>query len=298
MRQDETTGGGVTETGSTVPRRELGRLLRQTREQAGIGLEAAASDLEWSRAKMYRVEAGQAPIRALDVEQMCRLYGAVPEMSEVLVSLAKESKSKGWYHAYGEVIPRWFQLYVGLESAANRIRSYEQSLIPGLLQTPEYTAEVARCRPGITDGEVAKLVELRLERQRILTRRRPAAPMLDVILDEGLLHRSLPGISRQIAKLIEAGEAPNVSVRIAPLNGKLNRAAVAGSFVILDFPVKGARSAEPTTVYNESLSGALYLDRRDEVRAYAEVWNQLSAAALSTEESRTLLRRIMERHHE
>ncbi|WP_092375394.1 DUF5753 domain-containing protein [Micromonospora phaseoli] len=195
---------------------------------------------------------------------------------------------------YDEVIPRWFQLYVGLESAANRIRSYEQSLIPGLLQTPEYTAEVARCRPGITDDEVAKLVELRLERQRILTRRRPTAPMLD----EGLLHRSLPGMSRQIAKLIEAGEAPNVSVRIAPLNGKLNRAAVAGSFVILDFPVKGARSAEPTTVYNESLSGALYLDRLDEVRAYAEVWNQLSAAALSSEESRTLLRRIMERHHD
>ncbi len=286
----------MAEVGSTVPRRELGRLLRQTREQAGIGLEAAASDLEWSRAKMYRIESGQTPIRALDVEQMCRLYGASPEMSEVLVSLAKESKSKGWYHAYGEVIPRWFQLYVGLESAASRIRTYEQSLIPGLLQTPEYTAEVARCRPSITDDEVAKLVELRLERQRILTRQRPAAPTLDVILDESLLHKDVPGMSRQISKLIEVSAAPNVIIRIVPLGGRLNRAAVAGSFVILDFPVKGARSAEPTTVYHESLSGALYLDRLDEVRAYAEVWNQLSATALNSEESHALLRRIKERH--
>ncbi|MFG2059882.1 helix-turn-helix domain-containing protein [Micromonospora sp. NPDC048871] len=288
----------MAEVGSTVPRRELGRLLRQTREQAGIGLEAAASDLEWSRAKMYRIESGQTPIRALDVEQMCRLYGASPEMSEVLVSLAKESKSKGWYHAYGDVIPRWFQLYVGLESAATRIRTYEQSLVPGLLQTPDYTTAVAKCRPNITDDEVAKIVELRLERQRILTRQRPAAPTLDVILDEGLLHKNVPGMSRQIDKLIEASEAPNATVRIAPLGGKLNRAAVAGSFVILDFPAKGARSAEPTTVFHESLSGALYLDRLDEVRAYAEVWNQLSATALSSEESRALLRRVKERHHD
>ncbi|MEU6023183.1 helix-turn-helix transcriptional regulator [Micromonospora sp. NPDC047134] len=288
----------MAEVGSTVPRRELGRLLRQTREQAGIGLEAAASDLEWSRAKMYRIESGQTPIRALDVEQMCRLYGASPEMSEVLVSLAKESKSKGWYHAYGDVIPRWFQLYVGLESAATRIRTYEQSLVPGLLQTPDYTTAVAKCRPNITDDEVAKIVELRLERQRILTRQRPAAPTLDVILDEGLLHKDVPGMPRQIDKLIEASEAPNMTVRIAPLGGNLNRAAVAGSFVILDFPAKGARSAEPTTVFHESLSGALYLDRPDEVRAYAEVWNQLSATALNSEESRSLLRRVKEKHHD
>ncbi|MEV2241140.1 helix-turn-helix transcriptional regulator [Micromonospora sp. NPDC049891] len=288
----------MAEVGSTVPRRELGRLLRQTREQAGIGLEAAASDLEWSRAKMYRIESGQTPIRALDVEQMCRLYGASPETSEVLISLAKESKGKGWYHAYGAVIPRWFQLYVGLESAASHIRTYEHGLVPGLLQTPEYTAAVARSRPGITDEEVAKLVELRLERQRVLARRRPAAPTLDAILDEGILHRSVTGMAEQIDRLIAASEKPNVSIRISPLGSKLTRAAVAGSFVILDFPTQGARSAEPTTVYCEGLTGALYLDRLEEVRAYAELWNHISAEALSVEASQTLMRQIKERQHD
>ncbi|MEV6815908.1 helix-turn-helix transcriptional regulator [Micromonospora sp. NPDC051296] len=289
----------MAEVGSTVPRRELGRLLRQTREQAGIGLEAAASDLEWSRAKMYRIESGQTPIRALDVEQMCRLYGASPEMSEVLVSLAKESKSKGWYHAYGEVIPRWFQLYVGLESAATRLRTYEHALVPGLLQTPEYVAELARTQSGgATDEEVAKHVELRLERQRILTRKRPAAPALDAILEEASLYKSMPGMTNQIDKLIAASDASNVTIRVLPLGRRLSDVAVAGNFVILDFTTRGARSAEPTTVYNEGLSGALYLDRVAEVRAYAEVWNQLSVEALSVEESRALMRRIKERHRD
>ncbi len=285
--------------GSTVPRRELGRLLRQSREEAGIGLEAAAADLEWSRAKMYRIESGQTPIRALDVEQMCRLYGASPEISEVLVSLAKESKSKGWYHAYGEVIPRWFQLYVGLEATASRIRTYEHALVPGLLQTPDYVAQLARTQSGVaTDDEIAKHIELRMERQRVLTRKRPAAPVLDAILEEGVLYKAMPGMSKQIEKLITASEAQNVNVRVLPLSRGLSDVAVAGSFVILDFPSHGARSAEPTTVYNEGLSGALYLDRVAEVRAYAEVWRQLGTEALSVEESRKLMSQIKERHHD
>ncbi|RLP94566.1 XRE family transcriptional regulator [Micromonospora sp. BL4] len=286
----------MTEAGSTVPRRQLGRLLRQTREQAGIGLEAAASDLEWSRAKMYRIESGQTPVRALDVDQMCRLYGAAPDMTEVLVSLARESKSKGWYHAYGEIIPRWFELYVGLESAASRIRTYEHALVPGLLQTPQYAAEVGRTRPEISNDEVAKLVELRTERQRILIRKRPAAPTLDVILEEALLHRAVPGMAEQIDRLIEASAAPNVSIRLLPLDSRLSQVAVAGNFVILDFPTNGARSAEPTTVYSEGLSGALYLDRIEEVRAYAEVWKTLTAEALSVQETRKLMQDIKERH--
>lgn len=284
------------EVTSGVPRRELGRLLRQAREQAGIGLEAAASDLEWSRAKMYRIESGQTPVRALDVDQMCRLYEASPEMREVLVSLAKESKSKGWYHAYGEVIPRWFQLYVGLESAANRLRTYEPMLVPGLLQTPEYAAQIVRARPNVSEAEAAKLVGLRVERQRLLARKRPDPPTLEVILEEGLLHKRLACMAAQIDKLINASDLPNVTVRVLPLSAGLSQAAAAGSFVILDFPTKGARSAEPTTVYKEALSGALYIDRLDEVRRYAEAWNEIDALALTVAESRTLMQAIKERY--
>ncbi|WP_436970956.1 helix-turn-helix domain-containing protein [Micromonospora coxensis] len=287
----------VTEIGSTVPRRELGRLLRQTREQAGIGLEAAAADLEWSRAKMYRIEAGQTPVRALDVDQMCRLYQAAPELTEVLVSLAKESKSKGWYHAYGEVIPRWFQLYVGLESAASRIRTYEHALVPGLLQTPEYATHIARMAPGSTEEDAARVVGFRAERQRLLVRKRPKALELDAVISELVLHRRVPGMSEQIDRLIAASDAPNINLRVLPLNSRLTQADVAGSFVMMDFPSKGARSAEPTTVYAEKLAGALYLDRVEEVMAYANVWKLLTTEALNVEESRKLMREIKEMSH-
>lgn len=279
----------MTEAGSTVPRRELGRLLRQMREQAGIGLEAAASDLEWSRATMYRVESGQSPVRATDVEAMCRLYQVPADMTQVLVSLAKESKSKGWYHAYGEVIPRWFELYVGLEAAASRIRTYEHALVPGLLQTPEYAAALFPNQPG-----AAKQVALRMERQRILARSLPPAPQVEVIVEEALLHKRMPAMAGQIDHLVRC---ESVSVRVVPLTHAHEHIAVAGSFVILEFPTNGTRSAEPTTVYHEGLSGALYIDRVEEVRMYGEAWNSLAGNALSEDDSRKLMMEIKERAH-
>lgn len=288
----------MTDVGSTVPRRQLGRLLRQAREQASIGLEAAAADLEWSRAKMYRIESGQAPIRVLDVDQMCRLYGTSAEMTEVMKSLAKESKSKGWYHSYGEAIPHWFELYVGLESAASRIRTYEHAVVPGLLQTPTYAEQAIRTRPDLPSEEVAKLVELRAERQRLLHRKRPAAPTLDVVLEEALLHKNVPGMRAQIDRLLDASTTPNISVRVIPLSGKLSQVVTSGSFVILDFPKVGLRPAEPTTVYNEGLSGALYLDRIAEVRTYADAWNSLTAQALDTDNSQKALLTIKEKYYD
>lgn len=288
----------MTDVGSTVPRRQLGRLLRQAREQASIGLEAAAADLEWSRAKMYRIESGQAPIRVLDVDQMCRLYGTSAEMTEVMKSIAKESKSKGWYHSYGEAIPHWFELYVGLESAASRIRTYEHAVVPGLLQTPTYAEQAIRTRPDLPSEEVAKLVELRAERQRLLHRKRPAAPTLDVVLEEALLHKNVPGMRAQIDRLLDASTTPNISVRVIPLSGKLSQVVTSGSFVILDFPKVGLRPAEPTTVYNEGLSGALYLDRIAEVRTYADAWNSLTAQALDTDNSQKTLLTIKEKYYD
>lgn len=280
----------MTEAGSTVPRRELGRLLRQVREQAGIGLEAAASDLEWSRATMYRIESGQSPVRATDVEAMCRLYQVPADMTQVLVSLAKESKNKGWYHAYGDVIPRYFELYVGLEAAASRIRTYEHALVPGLLQTPEYMAALACNRPGATEAEVSKQVALKVERQRILSRQLPPAPRMEVVIEEALLHKRMPEMPGQIDRLIAAE-----SVRVIPLATPLVHFSVTGSFVILEFPTIGTRSAEPTTVYREGLAGALYLDRAEEVRSYGEAWNFLVNNSLPEDDSRKLMQEIKEK---
>ncbi|MDG4804617.1 helix-turn-helix transcriptional regulator [Micromonospora sp. WMMD980] len=282
----------MVETGSSVPRRQLGRLLRQAREEAGIALEAAATTLEWSRAKMYRLEAGRTSLRTHDVNLMCQLYGTSTELTEVLVSLARESKSKGWWHAYGDVIPAWFELYVGLEAAARHVRHYEPNLIPGLLQTPEYMSAVFETKPGRTPQEVAQKVALRMERQKLLARRSPAAPAFEAIVDGAVLRRPISDVEAwraQLAHLVNAAQARNITVRVLPASVGPHRASVAGAFIILDFPAKGTRPAESSTVYSESLTGSLYLDRPSEVETYVAAWETLWDLALDERASEDLV---------
>lgn len=277
-------------------------MLRELREAAGLGLESAGRRLEWSKAKMYRIENGDTPLRAHDVIAMCSVYAADPSLTEVLVALAAESKAPTWWHSYGAVIPAWFELYVGLEATASHLRHYEPGLVPGLLQTREYAAAVIRTKPGITDAEVDQAVALRLERQeKLLARRQPVPPRLDVILDEAVLRRPIKdgeGMRKQLTHLASVAKRnTTVSVRILPSAVGPHRASVAGAFVILDFPAEGARQPEPSTVYSESLTGALYLEVPDEVEAYRGVWTELEGQALSANESRDFLNKIAEEHH-
>ncbi|GHJ34476.1 hypothetical protein Sm713_00850 [Streptomyces sp. TS71-3] len=152
-------------TGSTVPRRQLGRHLRDLRNRARLTVRAAAKKLEWSEAKMWRIETGQTPLRSLDVEAMCTIYGAPPDLTEALTALAKETKARGWWHAYGDVIPEGFDVYVGLEEAAESLSSYESDIVPGLLQTPGYTREIIRTHVrGIGDEDLEGRVRLRIDR--------------------------------------------------------------------------------------------------------------------------------------
>src|ERR1700712_1339219 len=190
----------MTDTGSTVPKRQVGRLMRQLREQAGISLMAAAKELEFSRARMYRIENGEVAVRRLDVIAMCQIYDATPEITEVVVGLAAESKAKGWWHAYGDVVPGWFQLFVGMEQSANSLRFYSPGLIPGLLQSREYAEAVFRTKPDFSEEDVQAAAAVRLERQHLLKRRNPRPPRLEVLIDEGTLRRRIPdvdGLQRQ-----------------------------------------------------------------------------------------------------
>src|SRR5882757_6944726 len=131
-------------TGSTVPRRQLGRHLRELRNQARLTVRAAASKLEWSEPKIWRIETGQTSMRSLDVEAMCKVYGAPADLTQGLMGLAKETKGRGWWHAYGDVIPESFDLYIGLEEAATRLSWYASERVPGLLQTEDYARTLIR----------------------------------------------------------------------------------------------------------------------------------------------------------
>lgn len=281
---------------STVPRRQLGRYLKQAREEAGMGVEPAARDLEWSRARMYRIEAGQTSVRTHDVLAMCRLYGVSTDLTDVLVGLARESKSEGWWQAYGDVVPHWFELYVGMEAAAGRLRNYDSNLIPGLLQTPEYAEAVFRLKSEVSEQEIRQKVALRLERQRILKRRRPKAPQFEAIIDEAVLRRPIPdrqAMARQLAKLVNISQQPSISVRVLPYDAGPHRGSPTGAFHILDFPRLGTRPPEPSTVYSENITGALYLDKPHEVAEYEEVWRVLEERALDRDGSDDLIGAII-----
>ena len=281
---------------TSVPGRQLGRYLKAAREAAGMTSEAAAEAMEWSKAKLYRVEAGRNSIpKRHEVVALCSVYGVSGELSQVLCSLASEAKEgRGWWHAYGAVIPSWFELFVGLESLATRMRRYDPALIPGLLQTREYATAVLAADPNV---DVAQAVEARMARQRLVTRGTPPAPLLEVMLDEAALRRPVSdrrAMSTQVRHLAEVSTMPNVTVRVLPLAVGPHRASVAGAFVLLNFPDD---SAEPSTVYAESLTGALYLDKPDEVTVYEEAWAVLEAHALDVSRSRELLTTIAEEYH-
>ncbi|MFF4874803.1 helix-turn-helix domain-containing protein [Micromonospora sp. NPDC000668] len=283
--------------GSTVPRRQLGRLLRQYRNEAGVTLDAAAEALEYSRQKIWRIECGTGSVRVLDVKAMCDLYGVSPEMTEAMRGLAVETKSKGWWHAYGDAVPSWFELYVGLESAASRLRGYDESLIPGILQTRGYADALFRLGRMLSDDEREQAVEVRLQRQALLTRRLPAAPRLEAVLSEAVLRRTVGGqatMATQLDHLLKLAELPTVSVRVLPLAAGPQPGAVAGTFMILDFPPgNGGRAVpEPSVVYSESLTGALYLDKPDELAGYERVWRGLDSLSLHEAESKDMIKRI------
>ncbi|MFI6759110.1 helix-turn-helix domain-containing protein [Micromonospora sp. NPDC050417] len=279
--------------GSSIPRRQLGRYLKQAREQAGLSLEAAGEVLEWSRSTMYRIEGGGSPVKARDVAAMCSLYGTSPEMTSALIALAAETKANGWWHAYGDTLPTWFELYVGMESAASRLRHWEPDSLPGLLQTRAYAEHLLRSHPELAEREVGRLVELRMERQRILKRKNPEPPHLEVIVDENVLRRPWHGMADQLVHLHNQVVAEVATVRIVPRDAPPNYALTGGGFVILEFPTVGIRTPEPTTVYSESLTGALYLDKPTEVAAYAVCWRVLEGLTLNADRSADLLTMIV-----
>lgn len=287
--------------GSTVPRRRLGRALRDLRNEAGITLDAAAEALECSRQKVWRIESGLGSARSVDVRAMCELYRTKGDLTRALLALASETRAKGWWHTYGGTIPDWFELYVGLESAASQLRFYKNSLVPGILQTRDYALGIYRIdQPDLSEDERERAVELRLQRQSLLTRRLPRAPQVQVVLCESVLLRPVghsTTMAEQLRHLLEVNGQSNVSIRVLPLAAGPHHGTVAGEFALLDFPLGNRSTPDPSVIYSESITGALYLDRPCEFAAYEKVWSSLLALTLDEGQSIQLINKIIGEVH-
>ena len=278
-------------SGPTVLRILLGSQLRMLREVKGITREEAGYAIRASGSKISRMELGRVSFKERDVTDLLQLYGVDEDETATLVALAIQANSPGWWHKYGDVLPDWFQVYVGLEEAASLIRLYEVQFVPGLLQTADYARAVVRLgQPGAAPEEIERRISLRMGRQELLTK--PGGPRLWAIVDEAALRRPIGGkevMRAQLEQLILATEEPQVTLQVMPFRSG-GHAAEAGAFTIMRFPEPDL----PDVVYLEQLTSALYLDKRDDVEKYTEVMERLSVESESPERSVDILSGMLE----
>lgn len=273
--------------GPSVRRLILGSQLRRLRERSGISCAEAGYSIRGSASKISRMETGRISFKERDVEDLLTLYGLHdPDERAQLVALVAQSRQTGWWHRYNDRMPKWFEDYVGLEEAAARIQSWELQFVPGLLQTEQYArAVVAHGHPrNAGSPEVESMVELRLRRQRILDGIHP--PRLWMVIDESVLHRTFGSpavLKEQIYRLLEVTELPHISLQVIPFSR--SGYVAEGAFSILRF----AEAELPDIAYVEHLTGALYLERLDELEVYGRAFDRLVVDADTPRASRQLL---------
>lgn len=275
----------ATEPTATHARLELGRMLKTLRTRNRMSVEQVVLDrtLGYSRAKLYKAEAGKHASRVPDIKALGAFYQATPEEMDKLVGLALGTADEDWWHVHGsDAAPRWFSLYLAVEPRAQLIRTYQGELVPGLLQTPGYATAVYVARnPDDDPEEVRARVALRIERQeRILNRQDLGPPTLDVLLSEAVLRRVVGGpavMAEQVAQLQKAAQRPNVRIRVVRFDAGAH-AAMEAAFVILDF------AGDPSIVYIENPSSAAYLQKAGELQRYEKIFAQVQAQATPIEE--------------
>jgi transcriptional regulator with XRE-family HTH domain len=275
----------------TALRIALGAQLRRLREASQITTDEAGQAIRATHSKISRLERGRSGAKQRDVADLLSLYGVTDETErDGLLTLARQANTPGWWQQYNDILPKWFELYVGLEKAASIIRAYEVQFVHGLLQTEAYArAVILIANAHAPVEEIDRRVSLRMKRQQLLTQ--PDAPELWAVLDEASLRRPLGGrkvMRAQLEHLLQISDLPNVTLQVVPFDAGPH-AAAGGPFTILRFPEPDL----PDLVYLEQLNSALYLDQPDAVTDYVAVMDQLCVQAETGTASKDLLRAVL-----
>lgn len=272
----------------TVRGRRLMRELKRLREQANISPDEAASKLDFSKSKLYRIENGRSRVDADDLEDMLDLYDVRSPGRDALIKLGRESRRRGWWTRYKDVFTG---SYVALESEASVIR-INAHLVPGFLQTPDYAREVIRATgPWLDPADADRRVAARAARRdSLLSREDPSR--IHVILDESVLCRQVGGpeaFAEQLRALAEAAERPNLTLQVLPFCAGA-APGMDGEFVILSFP----DPEDAPVAYTEGMYGDVYLESKEEVDRFETAWASLTNKALDPAASAALIRKAAE----
>jgi transcriptional regulator with XRE-family HTH domain len=272
--------------GPTARRMILGSQLRRLREEAGVTRQQAGYNIRGSESKISRLELGRVGFKERDVTDLLTMYG-VEDATErqTFLDMVKQSNEPGWWRRFGETMPNWFTDLVGLEEAAARIQIWEPLYVSGLLQIEGYARAIfSHGRPEMADDRVDQLVALRMRRQKMFSR--PDAPRVWMVLDESVLHRPIGGVKvlkRQIEYLLEMSALPHVSVQVLPYSR--SGLSAEHAFSLLRF----GEPELPNIAYVEYLTGAHYIEKREEIEKYSRALDMLAVDAETPDRSRSML---------
>jgi Domain of unknown function (DUF5753)/Helix-turn-helix domain len=269
---------GEPSVGSAAARMMLGSQLRRFREAAGLTPDAAGWHIRSSRSKISRMENGRVGFKDRDLRDLLTLYGVTDaQVTGAMLALAGQAHTQQWWAQFGDVLPGWFEPYLGLEASASRIRSFDLQFVHGLFQTEAYARAVTGLGGrGVSRDEIDRRVAVRLKRQELLTAAKP--PRVWSVMDEAALRRPVGGVPvmrGQLRWLAEVAQLPNVTLQVVPFAVGGHDAA-GGSFTILRFSERDV----PDVVYIEQLTGALYLEKPAATDHYLDIMNRLSAISL------------------
>jgi transcriptional regulator with XRE-family HTH domain len=266
----------------TARRRRLATALRQLREERNLNCTEAGKAVGWSESKISRIETGRIKIAQPDLELLLDLYEVTGETRAGLFTLARQATHRGWWRSYSDALPAWFENYVGLENGAKSLFTYQNQLVPGLMQTEEYaTALFAANQPALSTDEVERQLAARATRQALLTAATPL--QVWVILDEAVLRRQVGGkaiMRAQLHRLLEIAAMPNVTLQVMPF-GEGAHASMGTSFELLQFPEPG----DTAIVYIEDHTSSQYLEAAPDIERYTLIFDHLRASALAPERS-------------
>ncbi|BCB80892.1 helix-turn-helix transcriptional regulator [Phytohabitans flavus] len=277
--------------GPTIPRWQLGEQLSRLRDRARVSQRQIAERLGCSVSKIQKVEAGEVGVVKAELEAMLSAYNLTDEqMREELFELQRLGKQRGWWSRFGAV-PTPFATFLGLESAATRIKVFEPMVVHGLLQTEDYARAIAGTVSLTSDQEQReRQVRIRMQRQEMVFAEDP--PEISVILDEAVLHRQIGGpqvMCTQLKHLLEP--PPSVTVQVVPFESG-GYPGTLGAMTIFEFE----EHMHTPVVYVEGQAGNLYLEREDDLRRCSVAYNHMSASALSRQESHDRIAAVARRY--
>ncbi|MFE1961729.1 helix-turn-helix domain-containing protein [Streptomyces sp. NPDC059479] len=267
----------------------LGSHLRARREALGISLKDAGRHIEASGSKISRIETGQHEFKAKDIGRLLDFYKVDDAKRQHLMGLLEHANQRPWWQDWSDVATKQLQAFVSFEEMAQRIRTYEPTQLPGLLQTEEYARAVIEAGEEVSSPrEIERLVALRQLRRKRFEEAPLNSKRLISVIDEVTLIRPFGNkgiMRRQLDHLIALTEHPRHTMRIAELS-KPNLPVMLGMTIIFDFENR----LLPDIVYTEQFDGAFILQEEKQVDGRVKAFDRLQNASLSHKRSAQRLR--------